>query len=312
MKPGHESGARLTASATHQSDEPSETVAPCASPTPSRCATRYQLIPLAQAAEDAGYNSFTVPDSICFPQVLGHEVPVQPGRQPRVPRRQAVHRSVRADGGARRVDDDAALLDVRDQAADPPPGARREAGHLGRVSHAQPRHARRRARPWPEDYADHGHRVEGARRAARRDDRDPARPAARASSSSTTASFYDIPALKLCPVPDSDADPARRPRRRRAAPRRAAVRRLDARRRQRTTSTRCSRSSREHRAARTARSKPFEIHVISMDAYTVDGVRRLEDKGVTDAIVGFRNAYDDRTPRRCSRSSTRCAATRIA
>ena len=36
---------------------------------------------------------------------------------------------------------------------------------------------------------------------------------------------------------------------------------------------------------------PFEIHVISMDGFTIDGVRRLEDKGVTDVIVGFRNAY---------------------
>jgi len=38
--------------------------------------------------------------------------------------------------------------------------------------------------------------------------------------------------------------------------------------------------------------EPFEIHVISMDAYTPDGVRRLEDRGITDAIVGFRNAYE--------------------
>ena len=37
---------------------------------------------------------------------------------------------------------------------------------------------------------------------------------------------------------------------------------------------------------------PFEIHVISMDAYTLDGIKRLEDLGVTDAIVGFRNAYE--------------------
>jgi hypothetical protein len=33
------------------------------------------------------------------------------------------------------------------------------------------------------------------------------------------------------------------------------------------------------------------VHVISYDAYTPDGVRRLEDKGVTDAIVGFRIPY---------------------
>jgi probable F420-dependent oxidoreductase len=35
----------------------------------------------------------------------------------------------------------------------------------------------------------------------------------------------------------------------------------------------------------------YEVHVISMDAYTVDGVRRLEDQGVTDVIVGFRWPY---------------------
>jgi alkanesulfonate monooxygenase SsuD/methylene tetrahydromethanopterin reductase-like flavin-dependent oxidoreductase (luciferase family) len=37
--------------------------------------------------------------------------------------------------------------------------------------------------------------------------------------------------------------------------------------------------------------RPFEIHVISTDAYSVDGVRRLEDQGVTDVIVGFRWPY---------------------
>jgi probable F420-dependent oxidoreductase len=35
----------------------------------------------------------------------------------------------------------------------------------------------------------------------------------------------------------------------------------------------------------------FEVHVISYDAYTPDGARRLADKGVTDAIVGFRVPY---------------------
>lgn len=38
-------------------------------------------------------------------------------------------------------------------------------------------------------------------------------------------------------------------------------------------------------------SEPFETHVISLDAFTVDGVRRLEDQGVTDVIVGFRWPY---------------------
>lgn len=37
---------------------------------------------------------------------------------------------------------------------------------------------------------------------------------------------------------------------------------------------------------------PFEVHVISVDAYTVDGLKRLEDQGVTDVMVGFRWPYD--------------------
>ena len=46
-------------------------------------------------------------------------------------------------------------------------------------------------------------------------------------------------------------------------------------------------------------STPFEIHAASMDAYTTDGIKRLEDKGVTDVIVGFRYPYvagDDTEP----------------
>ena len=39
------------------------------------------------------------------------------------------------------------------------------------------------------------------------------------------------------------------------------------------------------------RTGPFEIHVISADAYTPDGIKRLEDQGVTDVIVGFRIPY---------------------
>jgi len=42
-------------------------------------------------------------------------------------------------------------------------------------------------------------------------------------------------------------------------------------------------------------AEPFEIHVISMDGFTVDGCKRLEDRGVTDVIVGFRNAYQPDT-----------------
>jgi probable F420-dependent oxidoreductase len=45
--------------------------------------------------------------------------------------------------------------------------------------------------------------------------------------------------------------------------------------------------------------RPFQVHAISMDAFSADGVRRLEDQGVTDVIVGFRWPYSteqDRQP----------------
>lgn len=37
--------------------------------------------------------------------------------------------------------------------------------------------------------------------------------------------------------------------------------------------------------------EPFEIHVISYDGYSLDGIKRLEDLGVTDVIIGFRDPY---------------------
>ncbi len=39
-------------------------------------------------------------------------------------------------------------------------------------------------------------------------------------------------------------------------------------------------------------SEQFEIHVISFDAFTVDGVRKLEDVSVTNVTLGFRIPYE--------------------
>jgi probable F420-dependent oxidoreductase len=45
------------------------------------------------------------------------------------------------------------------------------------------------------------------------------------------------------------------------------------------------------RQAEGTADQPFEIHVISLDAYSADGIHRLEEQGVTDVIVGFRWPY---------------------
>jgi alkanesulfonate monooxygenase SsuD/methylene tetrahydromethanopterin reductase-like flavin-dependent oxidoreductase (luciferase family) len=104
--------------------------------------------------------------------------------------------------------------------------------------------------------------------------------------------FYDIPAIKISPTP-SEPIPLLVGGHADAALRRAALRAdgwmhgggpneqlddlLD-----RIASI---------RKAEGVDRKPFEIHVISLDAYSVDGIKRLEDRGVTDVIVGFRIPY---------------------
>jgi probable F420-dependent oxidoreductase len=47
----------------------------------------------------------------------------------------------------------------------------------------------------------------------------------------------------------------------------------------------------QHRRIAGTADRPFEVHVISADAYTVDGLARLTDQGVTDVITGFRWPY---------------------
>ncbi len=38
-------------------------------------------------------------------------------------------------------------------------------------------------------------------------------------------------------------------------------------------------------------AEPFEIHVISLDGYSQSGCQKLEETGVTDVIIGFRDPY---------------------
>jgi Luciferase-like monooxygenase len=104
--------------------------------------------------------------------------------------------------------------------------------------------------------------------------------------------FYDIPAIKICPAP-TEPIPLLVGGHADAALRRAVLRgdgwmhgggqpdELD------SLLARIA----EIRAAEGVTDKPFEVHVISLDAYTLDGIKRLEDRGVTDVIVGFRLPY---------------------
>jgi alkanesulfonate monooxygenase SsuD/methylene tetrahydromethanopterin reductase-like flavin-dependent oxidoreductase (luciferase family) len=105
--------------------------------------------------------------------------------------------------------------------------------------------------------------------------------------------YYDLPAIQLCPIPTrpipiligGHADAALR----RAA--RLSDGWMHGGGIKENLSDLLAKLARYRREAG-RQNAPFEIHVISMDAFTLDGVRRLEDQGVTDVIVGFRNAYE--------------------
>ncbi len=112
--------------------------------------------------------------------------------------------------------------------------------------------------------------------------------------------FYDVPSLKVCPVPTRPI-PLLIGGHSAAALQRAAVKgngwmhaggpdeALEA----------MLGKLHDLRAAAGKAHEPFEIHAVSQRARTIDGCKRLEDMGVTDVLIGFRNPYrrgDDTQP----------------
>jgi probable F420-dependent oxidoreductase len=247
-------------------------------------------IPLAKAAEDAGYHSMTIADSIAYPFESDSKYPYTPdGSREFLDGKEIVEAFVlTAALGAvttkLRFNFFVLKLPVRHPAL-----TAKQAGSLAALT-GNRLGLGVGTSPWPEDYELVG--VPFGKRGKRMDE------CIEIVKGLTTGDyfefhgeFYDIPKTKMSPAPTQPipilvgghAD---------VALRRAA--RLDG-------WMHGGGSSPEELDRLIARvnkfreeegkTGPFEIHVISMDAYTVDGIKRLEDKGVTDAIVGFRYPY---------------------
>jgi probable F420-dependent oxidoreductase len=249
----------------------------------------HQLIPLAQAAEDAGYHAFSVPDSICFPKQSATKYPYNDdGNREFLDGKPfidpfALMAALGASTTTLRFSTFVIKLPIRH-----PVLAAKQATSVAYLT-------RNRVTlgvglsPWPEDYAVTG--TEWKRRGQRLDEMiEILRGLCTGEFFEYHGEFYDIPAIKLCPVPESmpillggHAD---------AALRRAArlcdgwmhgggKDDLDA----------LLAKLAQYRKQEGRQDQPFQIHVISLDAFSLDGVRRLAEKGVTDVIVGFRNSY---------------------
>ena len=248
--------------------------------------------PLATAAEAAGWDSYVVPDSVCYPEVSDSRYPYT------------------ADGSREFLADKpfldpfaliAALGAITERL--------RFTTFVVKLPIRQPVLVAKTAfsvavltrdrlglgvglSPWPEDFALTG--TDWATRGPRTDEMiEILRGLAGGGFFAFRGRHYDVPSIRLNPVPSrpipilvgGHAEPALRRAARlgdggmHAGGDRgalvAAIARL-----------------RELRREYGREREPFEIHAIALDAYSVDGVRRLEDLGVTDAIVGFRNSYE--------------------
>ncbi len=247
-------------------------------------------IPLAKAAEAAGYHSMTIADSLAYPFESDSKYPYTPdGNREFLDGKEMIETFVlTAALGAvtttLRFNFFVLKLPVRHPAL-----TAKQAGSLAalignRVGLGVG------TSPWPEDYELMG--LPFAKRGKRIDECiEIVRGLTTGEYFEFHGEFYDIPKTKMSPAP-SEPIPILVGGHADAALRRAA--RLDGwMHGGGSDPAELDRLILRVRKFREEEGKagPFEIHVISADAYTADGIKRLEDKGVTDVIVGFRWPY---------------------
>ena len=252
-------------------------------------------IPLAMAAEEAGYTSFTIPDSICYPEVSDSKYPYTPdGNREFLDGKPFIEPLILAATLAAvterlRFTTFVVKLPVRN-----PVLVAKQAMSLAVLSNNRLGFGVGIS-PWPEDFAVTG--VPLAGRGKRMDEMiEIIRGLETGEFFEYAGEHFQVQSIKMSPAPSQripiliggHAEPALR----RAA--RIADGWMHAGGDAETLEGLLARLA-ELRREYGRENDPFEIHVISMDAFTVDGIKRLEDLGVTDAIVGFRNAYETDT-----------------
>jgi probable F420-dependent oxidoreductase len=248
-------------------------------------------LPLAQAAEAAGYDSMVVPDSICYPKESDTTYPFNPDGTREfledkpflepfslIPAMGAVTTRLRFVTFVIKLPIRQPVLIAKQVSSTAVLTDNRLVLGVG-------------TSPWPEDYTVCGVPWEG--RGKRMDEQIAVMRGLMAGGYfEYHGEVFDLPAVKMSPTPTRPV-PILIGGHHEAALRRAALSGdgwlhgggdpaelpglLD----------RLAELRREHGTE----DKPFEVHVISLSAYSPDGVRQLEEMGVTDVIVGFRWPY---------------------
>lgn len=246
-------------------------------------------VPLARAAEECGFHSFVIPDSICYPEVSDSKYPYTPDGDRHfledkpfiepftlIPALAAVTERLRFTTFVVKLPIRHPVLVAKSVTSVAVMSNNRFGFGIG-------------TSPWPEDFQVTG--TEWKTRGKRMDEMiEIIRGLAAGGFFAFHGKHYDVPSVKMCPTPTKPV-PILIGGHAEAALKRAArlgdgwmhagsddleamIKRLNDLRRE---------YGRER--------EPFEVHVISFDAFTVDGIKKLEDMGVTDVIVGFRNPY---------------------
>ncbi|MEU0868981.1 TIGR03619 family F420-dependent LLM class oxidoreductase [Nocardia brasiliensis] len=247
-------------------------------------------VPLARAAEAAGYTSMAVADSIAYPRDSDAKYPYTPdGNREFLEDKPFIEAFVLSAAMAAatttlRFTPFVLKLPIR-----PPVLVAKQTASIAALS------GNRFGlgvgiSPWPDDFEIMD--VPFEKRGARMDECiDIVRGLTAGGYFEFHGEFYDIPPIKISPVPTEPVPILigghSKPALRRAAQRGDGWMHAGG------DGDELDRLLVELDALRTeyGTRKDFEIHVISLDGFTVDGIKRLEDKGVTDVIVGFRLPY---------------------
>jgi len=249
-----------------------------------------QLLPLARACDESGWSSFVVPDSIAYPEHSDSKYPYTPDGDRRFLDGKPfidpflLMAAMGAVTSRLRFTTFVVKLPIRHPVLVAKQLSSAAVLTGGRVAFGVG------TSPWPEDFEITG--VAWKDRGRRMDEMiEIVRGLLTGGYYEFHGKHFDIPSIKLCPVPEQPV-PILIGGHSEAALRRAArsgdgwmhgggsedldelLARLRTLRREAGTE-----------------NKPFELHAISFDAYDVDGARKLQDQGITDAIVGFRNPY---------------------
>jgi len=247
--------------------------------------------PLVQAAEAAGFDSYVVPDSICYPAESDTTYPYnsdgnrefledKPFIEPftLIPALAAVTKRIRFTTFV-------VKLPVRN-----PVLVAKQVTSVGVITGGRFAFGVGTS-PWPEDYVVTG--TEWRRRGARMNEMIEIINLLQSGGfAEFHGEFYDIPVLKLCPVPDPRVPILVGGHSAMALER--AGRLGDGWMHGGGDPDELARMLgvvNESRRAHQRDHHPFEVHAISIDAYSPAGIERLEAAGVTDVIVGFRDAY---------------------